>query len=233
MPCANHQQVRDSRCLETPCWQERVQAYVSTAEGMIRDYRDFLGAHMGVEDHHRYHRILDHFKDHNVESILYGRTATNVSHLWETPMCDVAYALPPAHILLATPTWDKMITMMRGVFQDSFVSLAVFEVGHGRSFYNVNVKYPLPVEIMSEDNQKELGSIGDELQVFFPISCGYRVGEVCWKNLVLPCSGIRKRRMSFNMVPTIKYDQGIKYDQKETKDETTAKEEEAKKPKAE
>ena len=46
MPCPTHQQVRDSRCLETQCWQERVQAYVSTAETMIRDYRDFLGAHM-------------------------------------------------------------------------------------------------------------------------------------------------------------------------------------------
>ncbi|WP_416879579.1 hypothetical protein, partial [Litorimonas sp.] len=54
-------------------------------------------------------------------------------------------------------------------------------------------------------NQNELGSIGDQLQLFFPVACGYRVGGICFKNIVLPCSGIVKKRMSFNMVPTVTY----------------------------
>ena len=78
MPCPLHQQERDPSCRAVQCWQDRVQAYISTTETLVREYRDLLGVHMDTEDHQRYHRILAHFKDPNVESILFRRTATNV-----------------------------------------------------------------------------------------------------------------------------------------------------------
>ena len=78
MPCPLHQQERDPSCRAVQCWQDRVQAYISTTETLVREYRDLLGVHLDTEDHQRYHRILNHFKDPSVESILFRRTATNI-----------------------------------------------------------------------------------------------------------------------------------------------------------